>query len=166
MAKRRKHVLDRQYLDLIERDDDREAIETLIHMGVDIAVGKRLPIPTAQQEFRTDPLLKACPSTEKLKLRTADHAVFVKTGVTVDSLRFRYADGYPETLARIIEQLGIPVGQMAIGDDVEFLIPTVKGISFKVDGLQWQSLDGHTSIPPTDIQVMDIASPRWVETPS
>jgi hypothetical protein len=163
---RKKHVLDRQYLDLIKGDDDREAIETLIHMGVEIATGKRLPIPTAQQEFRTDPLENAANSTEKLRLRTDDHALFVKTGRTVDSLRFRNAEGHQETLKKVKQHLGLSAGQMAITDDVEYLIPSVKGIPIRVHGLDWQSLGGHTRIPPTEIQVMDIGSPRWLETPS
>ena len=166
VPKRKKHVLDRQYLDLIKRDDDREAIETLIHMGVEIATGKRLPIPTTKQEFRIDPLNNADNSTKQLRLRTDDHAVFIKTGRTVDSLRFRNAEGHPETLEKVKQYLGLAVGQMAIADDVEILIPSVKGIPIRVHGLDWQSLNGYTRIPPTEIQVMDVASPRWIETPS
>jgi len=162
MANRKKKVLDREYLDVIKRDDDREAIETLLYMGVDIAVGKRLPIPTEKQEFRTDPLNNAGNSTEKLKLRTDEHAVFIKTGVKVDSLRYRHSEGNDKfDLVKPSEHYG----QLSIGDDVEFLIPSVKGVPVRVHGWDWQSLEGHTRIPPTQIHTMDIASPGWVETP-
>lgn len=162
MTKRKKKVLDREYLDVIKRDDDREALETLLYMGVDIAVGKRLPKPTEKQEFRTDPLNNAGNSTERLKLRTDDHAVFVKTGIKLDSLRYRRSEGNDKFDPVIPSE---HYGQLSIGDDVEFLIPSVKGVPVRVHGWDWQSLEGHTRIPPTQIQKMDVASPRWVETP-